>query len=253
LKRIHIFYLLPLLLLPHAMNAKEIKEKVEKPVGEAITINQKTQENEEEWRILREKLTTQLDSLQLQVDQLTTKRNALKEELAQTKLRISKKTQKLEAIKHIEQQMEPFLKDLVQEVVNLPHQHLPFLMKERTLRMSRLEKIMNDPEISLSEKYRKTMETLHIEAEFGFTIESSQETIDIDNQKMLVNTFRLGRTGLYYVTLDERLCGFYNLAEKKWSPLPKKFIKPLLTAVDIADKRRPVEFVNMPLGRMVIK
>lgn len=251
LKSFRIFCLSIVVLLQGGVWADQIHNKVEKPVDEAISILQKTQENEEEWRVLREKLSSQLDTLTIQVEQLTNQRDDLKTRVAQTRERIVKKQQQLDAIHQIEEKMAPFLTESVQEMSKLPDQQLPFLTKERTLRMARLQKLMEDPEISLSEKFRKTMEALYIEAEFGLNVESTQEMIDIADQKILVNTFRLGRAGLYYVTLDERQCGFYNLAEKRWDALPDTFLKPLQTAVDIAGKRRPIEFINMPLGKMI--
>ena len=236
-----------------SVQADEIKKRVEEPVGEAIVIMQKTQQDEEQWRLLQEKLSAEFDSLQLQVDQLTEVKNRLEEDVARTKERIEKKSTQLREIKRIEQEMEPFLEDLSAMLAVLPDQQLPFLQQERTKRITRLESILADPEISLSEKYRKSMEVLQIEAEFGLTIESTQETIKIEGQEILANVFRLGRVGLYYVTLDERQCGFFDPAKKGWRKLPDRYVHSLQTAVAIADKRRPVEFINMPLGRMVKK
>ena len=231
----------------------EIKKRVEEPVGEAIAIMQKTQQDEEQWRLLQEKLTAEFDSLQLQVDQLTDIKNKLEEDVARAKERVEKKSRQLRDIKRIEQEMEPFLEDLAARLAVLPDQQLPFLQQERIKRISRLDGILADPEISLSEKYRKSMEVLQIEAEFGLTIESAQETIELEGQEILANVFRLGRVGLYYVTLDERQCGVFDLAESGWKRLPDRYVEPLKTAVAIAEKRRPVEFISMPLGRMVKK
>lgn len=233
--------------------ADEIKERVEKPVNQAISTLKQTQKEEEEWRLLQEKLTIKLDSLQVQVDQLTATRNDLQSEVETTKERLAKKKRQLADIKLIEDGMEPFLRNLIAAMASFPDQGLPFLPGERRERMERLNIIMDDPEIALSEKYRKTMEALQIEAEFGLTIETTQEMIELEGQEVLVNTFRLGRVGFYFVTLDELSCGFYNLAESKWQPLPERYIRSLQTAVAIADKRRPIEFIDMPLGSMVKK
>lgn len=245
-----VFFLL-LVVFTSPVQGDEIKTRVEQPVQEAISIMQKTQENEEEWRSLQEKLGAEYDLLQLQVEQLTGFKNELEQEVARAKDRVEKKKQQLRDIKQIEKEMEPFLKNLLVRLEALPGEQLPFLQQERRRRIARLALTIDAPEISLSEKFRKSMEVLQIEAEFGMTIESTQEMVDIGGREILANIFRLGRVGLYYVTLDENQCGFFDPAKQSWQELPGQYIEPLKTAVAVAEKRRPVEFINMPLGRLV--
>ena len=95
------------------------------------------------------------------------------------------------------------------------------------------------------------MEALQIEAEYGITLETYQEMLENDDEKTLVNILRLGKLGLYYVTLDESRCGFYNVADNHWQLLSDDYIVSIQTAVAIASKRRPAKFIDMPLGRMV--
>ena len=242
-----------LAVLISSAHGDEIKTRVEEPVDEAIVIMRKTQQDKEQWRLLQERLTAEFSSLQRQVDQLIEVQDKLEEEISQTRKRIARKNRQLNDINRIEQEMEPFLEDLAARLTALPEQQLPFLQQERKTRIARLDAILGDPDISPSEKYRKSMEVLQIEAEFGLTIESTQETIEIEGQEILVNVFRLGRVGLYYVTLDERQCGVFDPAQNTWRTLPDRYVEPLQTAVAIAEKRRPVEFINMPLGRLVKK
>ena len=90
-----------------------------------------------------------------------------------------------------------------------------------------------------------------VEAEYGFTIETYQETITIEGQAMLVDIFRLGRISLFYQSLDRKRCGFYHTADGAWRDLAKGHNLAIQTAIDIAAKRRPIELLNLPVGRMV--
>jgi hypothetical protein len=94
------------------------------------------------------------------------------------------------------------------------------------------------------------MEALLVEAEYGSTIEVYQQTIDVDGAPSLVNVFRLGRISLFYQTLDQKRCGFYDVAATGWRPLPTAFNRCIQTAIEIGAKRRPVELLTLPLGRM---
>jgi hypothetical protein len=110
--------------------------------------------------------------------------------------------------------------------------------------------LLADPGVTVSEKFRKTMEALMVEAEYGRTIEVYQETITMDSQPLLATIFRLGRIGLFYQTLDHSRSGMFDVATRTWIPLPPSFDNALEAAIDIGAKRQPVELLSLPLGRM---
>ena len=253
MKKALILCLLQLLPIPSPCIADDVTTRIEQPVEQANSILQKTQANEENWRLTKEKLIATHTALRNEVEELTRTRDELKTEIDDARQRISTKKQELADIMTIEQEMDPFLNQLDLRIKTLPETGLPFLIKERKTRISHLDTILHDPDISISEKYRKVLETLQIEAEFGVTIETYQDMIKQNGQQLLVNILRLGRLGLYYVNLDESGCGFYNIADKGWQQLDKKYIHSLQTAVAIASKRQPAEFINIPLGRLVKK
>lgn len=231
----------------------EVKNKIEQPVEDSIAIMKQTQKDEEEWRRLQEKLTAELTALEAEVEHLRAEKSELETLVVQTRTRLAAKKKQLEDIRAIERDLKPFLEELLARIDSLPGEGIPFLLDERKKRSERLSVIFHDPEISISEKYRKIMEALQIEADFGITIETYQDTINGPHGELLVNIFRLGRLGLYYVYLDESGCGFYNIAEKTWQELPDSNIYGLLTAIAIADRLRPAELLTVPLGRLVKK
>lgn len=238
------------LVLPSA-NGDELGEKVEKPVAQAITIRQQTQQEDERWRQLQEQLVVKMEQLQATVDQLQAQKNELIEVTGAAKSRIAEKEQRLEGIRQIEEKMEPFLAQLVEDIKALPETGPPFLLGERNDRIVKLEATLHDPEIALSEKFRKAMEALQVEMEYGLTIETYQQQIDLGAEPLLVNIFRLGRLGLYFQTLDQGRCGVYDQGDDKWVTLPDTYNYSIQKVVEIAGKRRPAELVTMPLGRLV--
>ncbi|MFN2356064.1 MAG: DUF3450 family protein, partial [Desulfopila sp.] len=86
--------------------------------------------------------------------------------------------------------------------------------------------------------------------EYGNTIEVYQETIVTEEREMLVDIFRLGRVALFFQTLDHESCGFFNVARATWQPLPTEYNRTIEVAMEIGSKRRPVELLTLPLGRM---
>lgn len=240
-----------MLLAATKASAGEVEERIESPVRSAIATRKATQQSEEQWRKERQILENRLAALELEVRQHSDSRDGLARDVKATKERITDKEKELADIQRISSEMAPFLNELVARLEQLPLEDLPFLPEERHKRLARLKKIMRDPEIEVSEKYRKAMEALLVEAEYGLTIETYQQEITIDGQEMLVNIFRLGRLALYYQTLDKTACGFYNVVTNQWQPLESRHNQAIETAIAIAAKQRPAELINMPLGMMV--
>jgi predicted RNase H-like nuclease (RuvC/YqgF family) len=231
---------------------REWSEPVEKPVREAIDIRQATQQAEERWRTERDRLTAEYEALQLEHQRLEETLQTLRSQAAGVRERIASKETQLTDIEKISDQIEPFLHETVAKIEQQLGKGTPFLMAERRQRLDKLQQLMAEPDIAVSEKFRKVMEALLIEAEYGHTIETDQQTIEVDGRTMLVSLFRLGRVSVFYQTLDRKSCGHYDPAEAAFRPLPASYNRAIQTAIDIGSRRRPVEMLCLPLGRIKV-
>lgn len=230
-----------------------VAERVKKPVQKAIDLRQETQKAQEQWHEERQRLVDAFEHLQQEHEQLQEQKRHLEEVKASTQVRIAEKERQLTDIEQISVQIQPFLNELIARLRQEITDDMSFLSHERGQRLHRLDQLMTDPDVAISEKFRKITEALMVEAEYGRTIEVYQETIHADNRDILVNIFRLGRISLFYQTLDQEGCGFYNVAAGAWHPLPHSYNQTIQTAMDIGAKRRPVEMLSLPIGRMVVK
>jgi len=234
---------------PPSRAAAEI-DQIKKPVAESIRIRQETQEQEQKWRDDREKLLTRHTGLEEEKKRLTLQRAALDEKVIGLKSRIAVKEKQLEDIEGIQKEITPMIASLIKELQEFVAADLPFLGEERRNRLARLVELRDDPEVAVSEKFRKVLEALLVEAEYGNNIEVYQETIATGGHDMLVDIFRLGRVGLFFQSLDHKSCGFYNVAAASWQPLPGEYSRAVAGAMEIGAKRRPAELLTLPLGRI---
>lgn len=225
-------------------------DRIQKPVAESIRIRQDIQEQEAQWRNDKQKMLARYDQLGQEKKQLTERKQALDEKVKNAEIRIATKRKQLEDIEQIQAGLAPLIEDVIKELEQFVASDLPFLTEERHGRVQRLEELRDDPEVTVSEKFRKVMEALLVEAEYGNTIEVYQETIATGGRDMLANIFRLGRVGLFFQSLDQKESGFYNVAASAWQPLPASYNRTILAAMEIGAKRRPVELLILPLGRM---
>lgn len=225
-------------------------EKLKKPVDESIHIRQDTQQEEQKWRDEKEKLFLRLNRLEQVKQRLVEQKTELEAKATATRGRVAAKQKQLDDIKTIKNSITPLIDSQIEELQAFVAVDLPFLSDERTKRLHRLIELRDAPEVPESEKFRKVLEAMLVEVEYGNTIEVYQQTIDIDGRDILVNIFRLGRICIFYQTLDQKSCGFYNVSTASWQPLPAGHSRAIATAMEIGAKRRPVELLTLPLGRM---
>ena len=241
------------LLIPGTVQALDdsVGKKIEKPVEQAIVIRQGVQKQEEQWRQEKQQQLARYEQAQQEFQALQEHYQQLQQEHGVLQDKVAEKSAELEQMVQISAQLQPFLQDLLARLRSFCQRDLPFLVTERQQRLERLQESLDDGETPINEKLRKVMEALMVEADYGRTIEVTRETIVLSNQPTLVDIFRFGRLALYYQTLDEQSCGFFNIAEQQWQPLPATYTSDIRTAFEIGAKRRPVELVTLPLGRLV--
>lgn len=224
-------------------------------VTKAIKIRQKSQKQHSQWEKEKTKLVSLYEQLLSQKQALEIENKHLAAQLsAQQQVNNTLSMQKKESIRTA-RELGPFLDRLAAQLEHLIEADSHFLAQERTSRLAQLKKTLADPGISVAEKYRKTMEALFIEAEYGSTIEVYQEKLRISPeapQEQLCNIFRLGRVSLFFLSLDETICGVFNPGRSAWEMLSEDQLPAIRSAVEIGSKRRPVELLPLPLGRLAV-
>ena len=194
-RAIHIWIVVMLLIgaVSQAGAKTSVSGDIEKPVKQAIDTRQATQAAQEKWDGERSKLVALYDQLKAGNEQLTAARDRLSARADKlTSANRALEAEKAEA-ERIATEMQPHLLSVLEQINGLIQADAPFLHQERITRTAKLAAILEDPEITVAEKYRKTMEALFIEAEYGNTVEVYQEKIRLDDSEVLGNIFRLGR------------------------------------------------------------
>ncbi len=236
-------------LAPQTCRAEET-DQIKKPVAESIRIRQDTQEQEQKWRDDKEKLLARYDRLEEMKKQLSERQAVLEDKVKAASGRIAAKEKQLADIEAIQRDIAPLIDSLIEDLESFVAGDLPFLAEERRTRLGRLAELRDDPEVAVSEKFRKVLEAMLVEAEYGNTIEVYRQSIALDGRETMVDVFRLGRVGLFYQTLDHASCGFYSVASSSWQPLPGEYNRAVAAAIEIGAKRRPAELLTLPLGRI---
>ena len=134
--------------------------------------------------------------------------------------------------------------EVLEEFVDID---IPFLEKERTLRIATLQKLMERPDVPTSEKYRRISEAYQIELEYGHTIEAYEGEMAVAGEARTVNFLRFGRLGLYYMTLDGLEIGVWDNENDTWTELDAEYRAPLDRGIRIARKQLPPDLIRLPI------
>ena len=225
---------------------------IQKKVESTIDLRQETQKKEDTWAKKKAELIAKYRSLKKNRDYLIKVRNRTEKLLRAKKAKIEEIKRRMKESARIREELQLYLESVLTQLKDLIGRGLPFLLKERRERISSIEETLSDPEKGAAEKYRRVMEALQIEAEYGRTVEAYQETIDLNGQKVLVDILRVGRLSLFFQTPDGKLVGQYDRIKERWSLLPSKYCREIEKAIEIARRERTVELTRLPLGRIIV-
>jgi len=252
-KMVSILFLLPLLsLIMVHTDAQVSPEQLQKKVISTIEIRKKTQEKEDDWAGKKAKLIAQYRSLKAEAEHLKKVRIKTEELLKAKRDRVLELKRRIKESARIRKELGSYLESVVIELEEFIKNDLPFLLKERFDRIGSIKHLLAQPDKPAAEKYRRVMEALQVETEYGQTVEVYQENIKLNGKPLLVDVLRLGRLSLFFQTPDGKVIGHFDRATGKWALLPSKYRSEINKAVEIANRQRAIELVKLPIGRIVI-
>ena len=152
----------------------------------------------------------------------------------------------------IREELQSYLGTVVSQLEEWIKKDLTFLPKERKDRIVSIKETLARQNVSLAEKYRRVMETLQIETEYGRTVEVYQKTIELEGKPRLVDILRVSRLSLFCRTPDGKLAGTFDQGNQKWVVLPSKYRREINKAADIASRQRTIELTKLPIGRITV-
>ena len=140
----------------------------------------------------------------------------------------------LERVDEITAQTTPMLIDMVSDLEAFVQADLPFKMEERTESIEGLRAAMENPQVPIVEQYRLIIEAYKREMEYGRTIQTWPEEIDIDGKPVMVDMFLYGRVALVYMSPDKKYAARYDRESESWQPVPGKFKEDIAKAIKVA-------------------
>ncbi len=217
--------------------------------AKTVAVQRQAQEELQAWEEERQRLTAELQDLKIREDLLRYRQKKLQGYVAERQRRIAALEKSIAERQVIARELEPYLDQVLARARDEAARGLPFLAAERRQRFADLEKFLASYEAPLADKLRRVLEMLQIEAQYGHHVEACDQVLSLPGGRTSVKIFRLGRIGLYYLTLDGRAAGRYDRETGAWVPLAGRDVAMVREALRMAMKQRTVDLVRLPVGR----
>jgi septal ring factor EnvC (AmiA/AmiB activator) len=155
--------------------------------------------------------------------------------------------EQLDEIDVTHREVIPLMSRMITTLQKFIELDVPFLLEERRHRVLRLQELLNQPQVSVAEKYRQVLEAYQIETEYGRTIEAYSGMLEQGGQEKMVDFLRVGRLTLIYNSLDGGDAGVWNQQTGSWQSLPSEYRSSLVRGFRIARKQMAPDLLKLPV------
>lgn len=151
----------------------------------------------------------------------------------------------LEGLETTNRGVVPLMLEMIEALDRIVEADIPFRIEERRARVERLRNMMDQAEVTASEKYRRVMEAYQGELEFGRTTEAYSDSLPTTGQT--VDFLRVGRTLLVYQTSDGSTTGWFNPNSRAYEELPDRYRLEVREGLAIARNEKAPDLVMLPV------
>lgn len=241
-----IVFVISFIFSVHVKAADPLKSAVENKLDaqkETIQSQQRIDTMAEETRDMVQEYKTLLRS----VDGLKTYNDQLNTLVKKQKENLSSIQRQLGHVEDTQRNIIPLMLRMIEVLDEFITLDLPFLQEERQTRLAAIKDMMDRPDVTLPDKFRRIMEAYQIEMEYGRTIEAYEGEVSLDGRNQTVEILRIGRMALLYSTLDHQNVGQWDKYAKKWISLDSNYNRSIQQGLKIARKQAPPDLFKIPV------
>ena len=170
----------------------------------------------------------------------------LQEQVESQETEIASIQQQLTDIETTNREVQPLMQQMVDTLARFVELDVPFLIEERTTRVTELKNIMNRADVNVSEKYRRILEAYQIELEYGRTLSAYEGRLGAGADARTVEFAQLGRVSLMYRTLDGSETGYWDANQKTWV-VDDSYKEAVEEAIRVARREGAADLLTVPV------
>jgi len=223
---------------------QEAKKSLDRALQKQIDIQKQVRS----WSQEKRSLVSEILSLKVQLDWYGYQNEKYEAYIQRRRQAIVELRRSKQEMKTLRMQLEPYLEQVIADLESFIAEDMTFLSRERQERIASLKRAMNDYHLSMSEKLRRVLEGLQVEARYGQSTGVTTRSLEIEGQTMQVQVLRLGRVARFYRSLDGEYVGRWSRQSESWEPLSQEWSRSLKKAADMVEQEQAVDLVDLPIG-----
>lgn len=174
--------------------------------------------------------------------------------------RIASQRQALERISVTREALPGEMRKMVDQLRQMIQADMPFLRDERLARVDDLDRMLASDETSQADKLQRIFSVWRTELDYGremdqwsgpLTGAQSRDSSRNSQYAREVDYLRIGRTGWYYVTPDNRAGGVWSDARGEWEALDDAQIREVRRGIRIAQDQSAPALLHLPASLTV--
>jgi hypothetical protein len=236
-------------LVAGSLRAQEAKS-LSDTVAKTVETQQQTQKKQEAWAEEKSDFAARYRAAKAQVDYLEKTKAFEQNEVSSLDAGIAELNRRMVESAKLKDNLEDSLNVVVDHLDHWIQQDIPFLMDERQARIASVREAIAKPEVSGAEKLRRVLEALQVEANYGNTVDVSQERIKVGNEEVSADVIRVGRVSVYWRSPDGKRVGEYDRATNQWVDLDHKYVSVIGDLREMVLRLRSTKVTTLPLGRI---
>lgn len=145
------------------------------------------------------------------------------------------------------QRIVPLMRSMADALEKFVVLDLPFRHEERISAVLQLKQRLNQPDLSVSARFRLLLEAYQVEQDYGGTIESWRGPLQLQGEQLSVEFMRVGRVALYFQSLDGKTSGMWSMQQEDWVLLEDSHNRSLAQAMRVAQNLTAPQLLQLPM------
>ncbi|NOX96073.1 MAG: DUF3450 domain-containing protein, partial [Alphaproteobacteria bacterium] len=167
---------------------------------------------------------------------------------------IARLTEDIENVEGLQRAMQPLMEQMAETFGDIVNADLPFLIEERATRAARLQSILDDPSMTVAQRYRLIVEAYQIENEYGRTIGTKAGTIGEGENALTGDFLQIGRIALIFKTPDDSVLRIWDTAENAFVDLDRgKYLQDVKFGLRMAKEQTAPNIMFVPVKPPVVQ
>ncbi|MDX1626427.1 MAG: DUF3450 domain-containing protein [Wenzhouxiangellaceae bacterium] len=191
-----------------------------------------------------DEMVTEYRVLLSQIESLRQYNNLLERTVQSQEREIESINNQLANLEQTNRDVVPLMIEMAETLPRLVEADVPFRKEERMERAETLIEALDRADVTTSEKYRRILEAYQSEIELGRTTEGYRGRLPSGQQ---VDFLRIGRTLLFYQSLDGTETGWWNPNSRQFEQLNDSYRLPVSDGLAIAQNQVAPDLVRLPV------